>query len=316
MSTKDKEMFRAAWETARKCRGHTMTFYLPGMIRYYQKRGNYPAVSITGNRCQLQCEHCKGRLLEPMLKAQDPPGLKEMCRLLAHKGAHGVLLTGGSDRKGRLPWNKYTETIKEIKEETGLFFSAHTGFIGAGTAVSLKQAGVTQALIDVMGDDETATRIYHLKGLEQVIDSLKYIKKSGLELIPHIVAGLNYGRIKAEYEALKIIRQHRPRALVIVVLTPLPQTPMADVSPPSPLEIGRLIAKARLMMPQVPISLGCERPRNRDGWLMEKLAILAGADRMAVWSEEAVQMAVNLGLTPRFQSTCCSLDYIKDFSLT
>ncbi|MCK4783027.1 MAG: hypothetical protein KAV87_04700 [Desulfobacteraceae bacterium] len=316
LSPEDRQLFKAAWETARAHHGHEFTFYLPGMIRYGKDRGRYPAISITGDRCDLQCEHCKGKLLEPMLKAEDPARLKEMCHQFARNGAHGILLTGGSDQKGRLPWKQYGKTIKKIKDETALFISAHTGFIDARTATLLKQAGVTQALIDVMGDKETATRVYHLSSLEQVHSALKVIKKSGLELIPHIVAGLNYGKIKAEYKALDIIRRYRPDALVIVVLTPLAGTPMANVSPPSPLEIGRLIANARLLMPEVPISLGCERPRNRDGWVMEKLAILAGANRMAVWSDVAIQEAKNLDLKPRFQSTCCSLDYCPDFSDT
>lgn len=316
LSAEDQELFKSAWETARANHGNTFTFYLPGMIRYGQERGKYPAISITGNQCELLCEHCKGKLLEPMLKAEDPVHLKEMCHQFASNGAHGILLTGGSDQKGRLPWKQYGKAIKKIKEETGLFISAHTGFIDPAAATLLKQAGVTQALIDVMGDEETATRVYHLSSLEQVIDSLEHIKKSGLELIPHIIAGLHYGSIKAEYEALEIIRQHQPKALVIVVLTPLAETPMANVSPPSPVEIGRLIAKARLMMPEVPISLGCERPRNRDGWMMEKLAIRAGANRMAVWSDVAIQTAKSLGLKSRFQATCCSLDYRPGFSAT
>ena len=166
-----------------------------------------------------------------------------------------------------------------------------------------------------MGDEETATRVYHLKNLQHLHTSLEAIKRSGLEFIPHIVAGLYYGQLRAEREALEIIRRYRPETLVIVVLTPLQGTPMFHVSPPSPLEIGRLIAHARLMMPEVPISLGCERPRNRDGWLMEKLALHAGANRMAVWSDCAIQEAKKLDLKPRFQATCCSLSYKPEFAV-
>jgi uncharacterized radical SAM superfamily protein len=316
LSPEDRQLFKAAWETARAHHGHEFTFYLPGMIRYGKDRGRYPAISITGDRCDLQCEHCKGKLLEPMLKAEDPDRLKEMCHQFARNGAHGILLTGGSDREGRLPWERFSRAIKKIHEETGLYISAHTGFPGDETCSLLKKAGVAQALTDVMGDEETAIQVYHIKGLKQVYGTLEGIQKSGLEFIPHIVAGLNYGKIKAEYKALDIIRRYRPDALVIVVLTPLAGTPMFNVSPPSPLEIGRLIARARLMMPEVPISLGCERPRNRDGWVMEKLAILAGANRMAVWSDVAIQEAKNLDLKPRFQNTCCSLNYRPEFDAT
>jgi uncharacterized radical SAM superfamily protein len=286
------------------------------MIRIGEERGRYPAISITGDLCALQCEHCKGKLLEPMLKAEDPGRLEEMCRQFAMNGARGILLTGGSDKKGMLPWKQYEKTIKKIKDNTALFISAHTGFIDPQTAKLLKQAGVDQALIDVMGDEETATRVYHLSSLEQVHSALKGIKNSGLELVPHIVAGLYYGSIKAEHEALKIIRRYRPGALVIVVLTPLQGTPMYNISPPPPLEIGRLIARARLMMPEVPISLGCERPRNKNGYMMEKLAIRAGANRMAVWSDYAIQEVKSLDLKPQFQDTCCSLSYRPEFAAT
>jgi lipoyl synthase len=314
LSLEDRELFKAAWKKTRANHGNTFTFYLPGMIRYGKIRGRYPAISLTGNRCDLKCEHCKGKLLEPMLKAEGPDHLIEMSRRLAANGAHGILLTGGSDLQGRLPWERYAKAIEEIGRETDLFMSAHTGFPNRESCAVLEQAGVKQALTDVMGDEQTAKSVYHLAGLKQVFDSLDEIKKSAIEFVPHIVAGLWYGKISAEDEALKIIAGYRPTALVIVVLTPLKGTPMEGVTPPSPLEIGRLIANARLMMPEVPISLGCERPRDRQGWIMEKLAIRAGATRMAVWSEEAIREAEDLGLTPRFQSTCCSLTFSKNFS--
>jgi len=314
LNAEDRGLFREAWKTAREYHGKDFTFYLPGMVRYGRERGRYPAVSITGNVCQLLCEHCKGKLLDPMIQVTEPDALIEKGKMLENAGAFGLLLSGGSDLKGRLPWPKYYEAITSLSRETRLYLSAHTGFPDRKTCIKLKKAGIKQALIDVMGDEETAERIYHLNGLKTVLESMDAISESGLQFVPHIVAGLMYGKIRAEYEALELIRRHQPSALVIVVLTPLKDTPMAHVSPPSPLEVARLIAKARLMMPGVSISLGCERPRNRDGLEMERLAVLAGANRMAVWSEEAVEVAEILGLKPRFQLTCCSLDFMDAFS--
>lgn len=316
LSAEDEQLFEAAWETTRMNHGHGFTFYLPGMIKYGKVRGHYPAISITGCQCELQCEHCRGKLLEPMIKITDPDELVKISLRFANNGAHGLLLTGGSNQKGRLPWERFEGAIRKIREETSLFISAHTGFPGHRSSTLLKEAGVNQALIDLMGDERTATRVYHLNGLKPLFHALEGIKQSGLEFIPHLVAGLYYGDIKAEYMALDFIRRYNPEALVIVVLTPLKGTPMARVLPPSPIEIGRLIARARLLMPEVPISLGCERPRNREGWSMERLAIRAGATRMAVWSEEAIYEAEGLGLTLNFQSTCCSLNYTPKFSTT
>ena len=309
----DRDLFDRAWELARKNYGNNFTFYLPGMIRYGSMRGYYPALSLTGDKCQLQCEHCKGLLLEPMIPATTPEALVGKCVKLARSGHVGVLLSGGSDQKGRLPWDKFLKAISRVKSETGLFMSAHCGFLAFDTAVALRAAGVDQALIDVIGDEDTAQKIYHLEGLHEVVNSLAALSRSKLDTVPHIVAGLNYGTMQGEYEALRIIRRFQPSALVVVVLTPLKGTPMACVPPLPPIEVARLIAQARVMMPDVPISLGCERPRNKQNELMEALAIYAGATRMAVWSQRTVDLVLELGLKPRFQPTCCSVPYRQDY---
>lgn len=284
------------------------------MIRCGDRRGRYPAVSITGRSCTLQCDHCRGKLLDPMIPADSPAAWIEKARRLADRGAHGILISGGADASGRLPWERFAPAIARVARDTRLFLTAHAGFPDAETAGLLRDAGVRQALIDVMGDDETARRIYHLPAHDAVLRSLDALAAHGPPLAPHIVAGLYHGRLRGEDRALETLRAYEPAVLVIVVLTPLPGTPMASSPSPTPLEVARLIARARTLLPEVPLSLGCERPRNRAGTAMEILALRAGVTRMAVWSEEAVLEARRLGLTPRFQETCCSLPYLERFS--
>jgi uncharacterized radical SAM superfamily protein len=315
MTSEDDRLFKQAFRETRARHGEEITFYLPGMIRYENLRGRYPAVSLTGNQCELLCEHCKGRLLTPMVQVTEPNDLILKALHFQKRGAHGLLLTGGSDRRGRLPWAKYEEAICEVGESAGLFLSAHVGFPDLETCRRLKKSGLRQALLDVMGDEETASGVYHLKGLQTVRQALDSISQSGLPLAPHIVAGLHYGALKGEEAALQMLCGYDPVVLVIVVLTPLQGTPMAGVKPPSPLEVARLIANARLLMPHLPIALGCERPRNKQGIELEKLALRAGITRMAVWSQEILEEASRLGLSPRFQATCCSVDFTEGFSM-
>lgn len=315
MTSEDERLFARAFQTTRENHGAEITFYLPGMIRYENRRGRYPALSLTGNRCELQCEHCRGRLLDPMIQVSEPEDLIRKGVSLHKQGAHGILLSGGSDREGRLPWARYFDAIRALVETTGLYLSAHVGFPDLDTCRQLEKNGVRQALLDVMGDEQTASEVYHLKGLQTVGEAMESISRSALQLVPHIVAGLHYGRMKGEEEALRMLSRHHPAVLVVVVLTGLKGTPMAGITPPSPLEVARLIAKARLLMPHLPISLGCERPRNKEGTAMEKLALRAGVTRMAVWSDEVLAEASRLGLRPRFQPTCCSVDFTDSFRM-
>ena len=158
--------------------GKKITFFLPGMFSLNGVTGKYPAVSITGNRCALRCEHCKGTLLSSMIHSETPEQLVERCLSQWEKGAFGVLISGGCDRTGGLPWKAFLPAIEEIKQKTDLFVSVHSGIVDAATAKDLKDAGVDQALVDIIGDDETYRAIYHVDfGISKKSSSLWNIFK-------------------------------------------------------------------------------------------------------------------------------------------
>ncbi|TET80271.1 radical SAM protein [candidate division TA06 bacterium] len=287
--------------------GKKITFYLPGMFTIDGKTGRYPALSITGSSCALNCDHCGARILETMINVSSPEQLIEECETLAKNGALGCLVSGGSNTDGRLPWDVFAPAIREVKEKTGLFISVHTGLLDGERAHMLKEAGIDQALIDVVGDQETFSKIYHIDdGFWRIEETLAALKDAGIETIPHIVVGLNYGEISGEYNALELVSRYGPACLVMVVFMPIAGTKMESVSPPSAEEVAELIAAARLSMPNTHISLGCARPRSKYSERLEELAVDAGVNRMALWSEKALDRARRYGLDIQFAKTCCS----------
>ena len=170
--------------------GKRIIFYLPGMFTYDGLRGKYPAISITGNQCKLRCEHCQGRTLDGMISAGTSYSLLETCIRLAKKGSQGVLISGGCDEEGRLPWNDVVPAIGEVKRRTGLYISIHCGLIDVKTAQCLKESGVDEALVDVIGDDETYRRIYHLRsGVTRIEQTLAALQQAGLPVEHLWVAG-------------------------------------------------------------------------------------------------------------------------------
>lgn len=297
---------KAARESSWQHFGKKIVFYLPGMFVLNGVNGEYPAISITGNACALQCDHCKGKILGSMLPAPTPEHLVALCLDLTAKGRHGVLISGGSDLWGRLPWDRFIPAIEEIKRRTDLFVSIHSGLLGEREAFGLKQAGVDQALIDVIGDDETFKKMVHVSfGVERIHDAMAALQNAGLPMIPHIVCGLNYGRIKGERQAVEMITGFEVEQLVVVALMGIPGTPVQRVIPPAAEAVADVIAHARIKMPATRISLGCARQRGNT--LLETLAIDAGVNRMALPSDEAVARAKSYGLEIRYQKTCCSV---------
>jgi uncharacterized radical SAM superfamily protein len=119
-----------------------------------------------------------------------------------------------------------------------------------------------------------------------------------------------------ERSALEILRRYPPKLLVWVVLMPLPATPMADVLPPPLEEAARLLGESRLLFPASEIALGCARPRGGYRRALERIAIDAGVNRVALYSEESVEYARSLGVEVGFLQTCCSLRAARSAAAT
>ena len=305
------ERLKRAGELSREAFGKSVTFFLPGMFIYNGLSGKYPAASITGADCALQCDHCRGRILEPMIQTKTPEALKAECRRLAEQGNHGVLLSGGCDELGRLPWKDFIPVIREIKHESDLYVSVHCGLLDDETAMELKEAGVDQALIDVIGDDETYRKLYNVPfGVSRIESSLASLNRAGLPVVPHIVCGLHYGKIRGEKNAVEMISRFDVQQVVIVSLMTLSGTPLQGIETPEPEEIAEIIVDARLKMPNVLMSLGCARKRGSTR--LELLALDAGINRMALPGDEAIARAAEYGLEIKYQRTCCSV--AKDLS--
>ncbi len=290
-------------------------FYAPSFMYYntsYYRSSptDFPTISVTGKACALNCKHCGGLVLETMYPVKSSEELFELCVQLRKKGALGCLISGGCLPNGSVPINKFIGGIKRVKRELGLTVLVHTGIIDKSTAEALVEAKVDSALIDIIGSNETIREIYKLKvTVEDYSDSLKTLQESGIPFVPHVIVGLHYGRLKGELQALQMIRQYEPSALVVIAFMPIHGTEMEKVKPPKPSAIAKVIAAARLMFPNTPLVLGCMRPKGKHRVETDTMAIKAGVDAIAFPTEEAVRFAENQGMNVSFSSLCCSQIY-------
>jgi hypothetical protein len=246
-----------------------------------------------------------------MRPALSPEELFELCVKLKQEGAQGCLVSGGCLPDGSMPLNRFVPALKRIRRELGLTVFVHTGVLNLETAVSLKDAQVDAALIDVVGSKETIKKTYNLNvTLKDYADSLKALDKSGLNFVPHVIIGLNEGKLDGELEALQMISRVKPSALVIIAFMPIHGTAMAKTPPPKPVDIAIVVSVARLMFPETPLILGCMRPKGAIRSETDVLALKAGVDAVAFPSENAVKYAESKGNPFSFSSYCCAQMYI------
>ena len=290
-------------------------FYAPSFMYYktsYYRSSptDFPTISVTGKACALNCKHCGGLVLETMYPVTSSEELFELCAQLRKKGALGCLISGGCLPNGSVPINTFIGGIKRVKRELGLTVLVHTGIIDKSTAEALVEAKVDSALIDIIGSNETIREIYKLEiTVEDYSDSLKTLQEYGISFVPHVIVGLHYGRLKGELQALQMIREYKPSALVVIAFMPILGTEMEKVKPPKPLAIAKVIAAARLMFPNTPLVLGCMRPKGKHRIETDTMAIKAGVDAIAFPTEDVVRFAENQGMNVSFSSLCCSQIY-------
>jgi hypothetical protein len=290
-------------------------FYAPSFAYYKTKYycsspTSFPTISVTGTSCALNCKHCGGKVLETMYPALQPTELFELCARLKQDGAVGCLVSGGCLPDGSVPLDGFIDAIGKIKRELGLTVFVHTGILNVETALALKRAGVDAALIDVIGSTETIKKTLNLNVTpKDYADSLNALEKSGLNFVPHVIVGLNEGKLDGELEALRMVREVEPSALVIIAFMPIHGTAMEKTPPPKPEDIAKVTSMARLMFPESPLILGCLRPRGAARGETDVLALKAGVDAVAFPSEEAIKYAESKGWKTSFSSYCCAQMY-------
>jgi len=305
-----------------RLRHRDIHFYAPGFTYYKTKYycsspNSFPTISVTGTSCTLKCKHCGGKVLETMHSALSPLELFDLCAKLKKNGAHGCLISGGCLSNGSVPLTGFIDVLNKIKNNLGLTVFVHTGIISLETATSLKKAGVDAALIDIIGSDETIAKVYNLKcSLRAYAESLKALNKSELPFVPHVIVGLNEGRLDGELEALKMISQVKPSAIVVIAFMPIRETDMAKTHPPIPTDIAKVVALARFMFPETPLLLGCMRPKGTSRGVTDVLALKAGVDGIAFPSEEGIKYAEKKGFGVSFSSYCCAQIYMDAIEKT
>ena len=273
-----------------------------------RRSGVFPAFSITGGACALNCEHCRAEILKPMIPAGDPERFAATLRgMIARQGLRGFLLSGGSNRRNEVPFDRYLPVIRALKDEhPQLQVLVHTGLIDAHRAQALKEAGVDVAMLDIIGDEDTIREVYHLD--RPVVDfeaSLSHLVAAGLTVVPHVVAGLHFGKLRGEHHALDIIARHRTTAAIIVVVMPAFAAPGFGALDPR--EGAALFGQARERLADRLLLLGCARPHGAGRITLDVAAILAGFDGVAYPSDEAMHIARLLGRVPDHALSCCGV---------
>ncbi|MBN1297127.1 hypothetical protein JXA80_10135 [bacterium] len=259
----------------------TVHTYHPGMFRIDGIRGKYPALSLTGTVCELNCRHCRGRLLKGMMMADTPDLLRERLIRAHLAGFPGALISGGADIRGSLPWTRFLPVIESIANTTNLMLSVHLGLADRNTVEALARSGVRLFLFDFVTRPDTFRTVFGLSDgytrMQSMIDALIDLH---VWTAPHIILGFTGDDISTEIENMDRLVPLLKTSIVVIQFMPLRNTPMAGDPTASRDTVIRYITDLRKRFPQTEIALGCAR--RRPDATLEIQAIRAGIDRLAL----------------------------------
>lgn len=290
-------------------------FHLPTFKHYQSEElccsgaNEWPSISITGGACKLQCDHCKAKILEPMIPVTDSYALQGEVNRLIGLGAKGVLLSGGSNHRNEVDYSAFLPMIRKIKDEHPEFqIAVHTALVDKTTALAMEQSGIDVAMFDVIGAQDTIRQVYHLRReVGDFEETLAALSATSMRVVPHIVIGLHYGRLLGEWRALEMLTDHRIDALVLVVVMPHYADVRRPFVQPDPVQVGSFFLDARKALQDIPLILGCARPAGRVKSIIDAYAVMAGLDGIAHPADGAVTLASRLGRGYQVSHSCCSI---------
>ncbi|EZQ07021.1 MULTISPECIES: radical SAM protein [Acidianus] len=287
-------------------------FYAPALKKYetdyLSSSAGWNAISVTGTSCAFNCKHCGRRVLEGMADGSTDEKFAKELEEASKKG--GIIISGGSTPRGDVPIWKYSEILKRFSKN--LTIIAHTGIVkNREIARKFKEAGVKIALLDMVGDDETIRKVLGQPfTVSDYLNSFKYLKSEGMKVVPHVIMGLSKKGKEGDLHAISLLSEVNPDAIIIVGLMPMPETSYSLFSPPEPDHMIEGLSRARNNF-DVPVMLGCARPRGRRYLKVEQFAVDNEVDGIAFPEEETIEYAK--GKREILLSNACCGNIVLDF---
>jgi uncharacterized radical SAM superfamily protein len=272
-------------------------------------KNSFPAFSVTAAGCALMCDHCQAKILEPMIPAVSPEMLDRTVRdMIEQQDLRGFLLSGGSNRRNEIRYERFYPVVERLKRDfPHLQIAIHSALLDAQRAKRMEAAGVDTAMMDVIGARETIAEVYHLeRPVEDFEAALAALCSTSMEVVPHIVIGLHYGRLLGEPNALDIVSRHRIHSLVLVVVMPFYTKP-GMFQTPDARDVGRLFLEARRRIAGRPVLLGCARPAGMHRRATDAYAVMSGLDGIAFPAEGTLAVANAIGRPALQEHACCSI---------
>ena len=238
-------------------------------------------LSVRTGGCEEDCAYCP----QSMHHSADVAGRPELdveavlkrAREAKASGAHRFCM-GWAWREIRdgAPFDAMLAMVRGVRE-LGLEACVTAGMLNDQQASRLAEAGLTAYNHNLDTSAEHYDRIVSTRTYQERLDTLQRVRAAGIQLCCGGILGMGESLEDraALLEVLAGLNPH-PESVPINGLVAVEGTPLEDLPPVDPLDLVRMVATARILMPHSRVRLSAGREQlSREAQI---LCLLAGAD--------------------------------------
>jgi biotin synthase len=238
-------------------------------------------LSVKTGGCEEDCAYCP----QSMHHSADVSGRPELevgpvlarARAAREAGAHRFCM-GWAWREIRdgAPFEAMLAMVRGVRE-LGLEACVTAGMLSDHQAQRLAEAGLTAYNHNLDTSPEHYDRIISTRTYAERLETLSRVRAAGITLCCGGIIGMGESSTDRAglLQVLATLDPH-PESVPINALVAVEGTPLEDLPPVDPLELVRMVATARILMPHSRVRLSAGRQQlNREAQI---LCLLAGAD--------------------------------------
>ena len=238
-------------------------------------------LSVKTGGCEEDCAYCP----QSMHHSSDVAGQPELdvapvlarARAAKEAGAHRFCM-GWAWREIRdgAPFDAMVEMVQGVRE-LGLEACVTAGMLTDQQAARLADAGLTAYNHNLDTSPDHYERIITTRTYQERLETLARVRRSGITLCCGGIIGMGEGPSDRAglLEVLANLEPH-PESVPINALVAVEGTPLEHQQAVDPLDLVRMVAAARILMPHSRVRLSAGREQmNREAQI---LCLLAGAD--------------------------------------
>jgi biotin synthase len=215
-------------------------------------------VNAKSGKCSEDCKFCaQSSWYDVSIETYDTVSSEEALNMARENETYGVkrfsLVTAGrtvSDKQLDL----FGEIYDELARNTELSFCASMGLLTREKAEKLKSFGVSRYHCNLESARSYFPQVCSTHSWEEKVESIKIAQAAGLEVCSGGIIGMGE-TLEQRLELAFELRDLGILSIPLNILTPIPNTPFADIVPITLAEVLTCVAMFRLINPKAVIRL-------------------------------------------------------------